>query len=128
MQDKEELISNVLPWTRRTDKQVLDNQLEIIYNSSVCTQDVVDRTRPLRCTIETSGETESWISVLAAHHNRDAEGLTLCRRDMGVHKILNGINPKENVIGRLEIETLSANTLSTMPWEHPNSEWTVFGN
>ena len=39
MRSKDEIISDVLQWTPLVDEQVLDDQLEPIYNSSVWTQD-----------------------------------------------------------------------------------------
>ena len=49
------------------DVQVLDDQLELVYNSSVWTQDVVLKTYPRQWIIETNGERVSGKSMLAAH-------------------------------------------------------------
>ena len=51
--------------------QVLDNQLELIYNSYVWTEDVVKKTCRKRWMIETNGERESGKSVLGAQHDDD---------------------------------------------------------
>ena len=48
------------------DMQVLDNQLELIYNSSVQTQDVILKTCQRQEMIETNGKGESWKSMLVA--------------------------------------------------------------
>ena len=54
-----------------TDLKVLDDQLELIYKSSVQTQDVVYKTNRKRWTIETNGEKESGKSMLTARHDDD---------------------------------------------------------
>ena len=41
------------------DVQVLDDQLELIYDSSVQTQDIISRTCRMRWMIETNGERQS---------------------------------------------------------------------
>ena len=48
------------------DEQRLDDQLELIYNSSVPIQDVTWKT------IETGGERGSWKFVVAARHDDDS--------------------------------------------------------
>ena len=53
------------------DEQRHDDQLEPIYNSSESIQDVALKTYRERWTIETGGERESVISVLAARHHDD---------------------------------------------------------
>ena len=53
------------------DEQRLDDQLELIYNSSVRTHDVAWRTCRERWTIETGGEKGSGRSVLAVWHDDD---------------------------------------------------------
>ena len=53
------------------DEQMLDAQLEHIYNLSVRTQDVVLRTCRKRWAIERNGERESEKSVQAALHEND---------------------------------------------------------
>ena len=52
-----------------TDVQVLDDQLEFIYNSSVRKQDVHSKTGRKQVMIETNGGRESEKSVLAARHD-----------------------------------------------------------
>ena len=52
-----------------TDMQLLDNQLELIYNSSVRTQDGARKTCWKWWMIETDGESEREKSVQAAWHN-----------------------------------------------------------
>ena len=56
---KDELISDVL----HTDDKLVGEQLELIYNSSVRTQDVAWKTCRKRSTIETNGERGSGESV-----------------------------------------------------------------
>ena len=51
------------------EKQVLDDQLEPIYNSFVPIQDVAWKTSRERWTIETGGEGRSGKSALAARHD-----------------------------------------------------------
>ena len=51
--------------------QVLDNQLESIYNSFVWTQDVILRTCQKQWMIEMNGKRELGKSVLAALHDDD---------------------------------------------------------
>ena len=53
------------------DKQRQDDQLEPLYNSFVQIQDVAFKTYRERWTIETGGERESGISVLAVRHDDD---------------------------------------------------------
>ena len=53
------------------DKQVLGDQLELIYISSVQTQDVAWKTYQKWRMIETNGERGSGKSVLMAWHNDD---------------------------------------------------------
>ena len=50
-----------------TDEQRMDDQLELIYSSSVWIQDVVWKTCEEQWTIETGGERGPGKSVLAAH-------------------------------------------------------------
>ena len=52
-----------------TDEQLLGDQLELMYSSSVRRQDVALKTSRKRWTIETSGEGESGKSVLVARHD-----------------------------------------------------------
>ena len=54
-----------------TNEQVLDDYLKLIYNRSVWTQDVVERTYRMRWTIETTGVRESRKSVRSARHDDD---------------------------------------------------------
>ena len=54
-----------------TDVQVLDDQLELIYNSFERTQDVVKKTCRKRWIIGANGQRESGKSVLAAWHDDD---------------------------------------------------------
>ena len=61
--------------TVHTDEQVLDDQLELIYNRSMQTQDVVKRTCQVWWKIETNGETESRKSLLAGHCWRSKDEL-----------------------------------------------------
>ena len=49
-----------------TDEQVLDDQIELIYNNSVRTQDVVEKTCWEKWMIETNDERELGKSVLPA--------------------------------------------------------------
>ena len=53
------------------DEQVLDDQLELIYSSSVQTTNVAWKTRWKQWTLETSSEGESGKSVLEARHDND---------------------------------------------------------
>ena len=53
------------------DEQRLDDQLEPIYSSSAPIRDVPWKASQERWTIETGGERESGISVLAAQHDDD---------------------------------------------------------
>ena len=53
------------------DEQMLDNQLEPIYNSSVLIQDVALKTSWERWTVETGGKRGSGRSVLAVRHDDD---------------------------------------------------------
>ena len=53
------------------DEQRLDDQLELIYNSSVPIRDVAWKTCQERWTMETSDERGSGKSVLAARHDDD---------------------------------------------------------
>ena len=53
------------------DMQVLDDQLELIYNSSVWTQDIVQKTCWKCWMMETNGEKESGKSVLVVCHDDD---------------------------------------------------------
>ena len=53
------------------DMQMLDDQLELIYNSSVWTQDIVYKTCRKCWMMETNGEKESRKSVLVACHDND---------------------------------------------------------
>ena len=67
---RDELISDVLRWApayRRASE--LDDQLELIYNSSVETQDVAGKTYRKQWTIEMNGEGGSRKSVLSARHD-----------------------------------------------------------
>ena len=83
---KGELISNVLILT---DVQVLGDQQELVYNSSVRIQDVVQNTYPM---IETNGvcvwerERELRKSLITAWHDADAAG-----------NLTKGIIPKVNL-------------------------------
>ena len=52
-----------------TDKQVLGDQLELIYNSSVLIQDVARKTSRERWTIGTSGGSGSGKSVRPARYD-----------------------------------------------------------
>ena len=54
-----------------TDEQRLEDQLELIHSSSVPIQDVAWKTTWEQWTIETGGERESEVSVLAVQHNDD---------------------------------------------------------
>ena len=54
-----------------TDEQVLDDQLELIYSSSVWTQDLAWKTYQKRWMIEMSGEGESGKSMLEARYDND---------------------------------------------------------
>ena len=54
-----------------TDAQVKDNQLELIYNSSVRTQDVAWKTCQKRWIIDTDGKRELGKSVWAIWHDND---------------------------------------------------------
>ena len=54
-----------------TDVRMLDDQLELIYNSSAWTQDVVYKTGRKRWMIETNGKRGSGKSVLTAWHKDD---------------------------------------------------------
>ena len=56
---------------RHTDDQVLEDQLEIIYNRSVQTQNVAWKTCRERWTIETNGARGPGKSVLAVWHDDD---------------------------------------------------------
>ena len=75
-------MSDILWWTHHMSEQLLDDPLELICNSSVQTQDVVQRTGRVRWMIETNSEkeretdrqTESGKSVLAALHDDDIYG------------------------------------------------------
>ena len=51
------------------DKQVLDDQQELIFNSSVYIQDVVSNTSQKRWVIETNGKRELGKSELTASHD-----------------------------------------------------------
>ena len=62
----DELLNDVL-----SDEQVLDDQLELIYNSSVQTQDVGKKNGRKCWTIETNSERELRKSVLAALQNEE---------------------------------------------------------
>ncbi len=53
------------------DEQRKEDQLELIYNSSVPIQDVAWKTSRERWTIETGGERGSGRSMLAARHDDD---------------------------------------------------------
>ena len=63
-----------------TEGQVLDDQLEPIYNSSVRTLDVAWKTYRKWCTIETNGESGAGISALAARHD-DNDGFDIMSGD-----------------------------------------------
>ena len=60
-----------------TDEQVLDDQLELIYNSSVRTQDVAWKTRRKLRTIETNGKRGSGKTVQAAWHDINDADVTI---------------------------------------------------
>ena len=68
---KDKLISDVRRWTLHTDKQVLDNQQELINNSSEWTQGVVWRTCWKWWTIEKNGKRESGKSMQVAGIDKD---------------------------------------------------------
>ena len=53
---KDEIIRDVLLWTPSYDEQVLDNQLELIYNNTVRTQVVAGKPCRKRWTIKSNGE------------------------------------------------------------------------
>ena len=57
------------------EEQVLDDQQELIYNSSVWTQDVVWKNCWKRWTIETNGGREIEKSMLAAQHDDDDDDI-----------------------------------------------------
>ena len=69
---KDELISDAPRWTPSHGRVKADDQLELIYNSSVPIQDVALKTYRERWTIETGGGRGSGRSVLAAWHDDDA--------------------------------------------------------
>ena len=52
-----------------TEEQVLDDQLDLIYNSCVQTQEVVKKTYRKRWTMEMNDKRELWKSVLKARHD-----------------------------------------------------------
>ena len=60
-----------------TDEQVLNDQNEPIYSSSVPKQHVVWKTCKEWWTIETCGEKGSWKSMLAAFHDDDDDKLNV---------------------------------------------------
>ena len=68
---RDELIGDVLQWTRHIAEQKQDDQLEPTCGSSVGIRDVAMSTCQKRWTIGRSGERESVISVLAACHDDD---------------------------------------------------------
>ena len=65
--NRDQLINDVLQWTRHMAGQKQDDQLEHTYSSYVRLRDVALKTCPRRWTIGRSGERGSGISVLAAH-------------------------------------------------------------
>ena len=68
---KDGLISDILLWTLDMDEQKQDDQLELIYNSSVSMQDVALKTCWMRWTIEKGDGRGSGRSVLVAWHDDD---------------------------------------------------------
>ena len=73
LRSNDELISDVPWWTFHMDAQVWDHQLELIYNSSLRTQDVVWKTCQKQWMIELDGEREreKRKSVRVALHDDD---------------------------------------------------------
>ena len=59
------------------DEQRQDDQLELIYNSSVPLQNIALKTSQERWTIETGGERGSGRSMLAARHDDDDDEIKL---------------------------------------------------
>ena len=88
-----------------TNEQVLDDQLEPIYNSSVPIQDVNKKTFQEPWTIETGGEGESGKSVLPTWHDDDIVFVTTTFQDLLIFVlILQNLNCILMMIDELEFE------------------------
>ena len=70
---KDELISDVLPWTPSHGRANVCDQLEPMYNSSVLIQDIALKTFRERWTIETNGKRGSGKSVVAARDDDNGD-------------------------------------------------------
>ena len=72
---KDEFVSDVLLWTPHMAKQKQDDQLKHTCSCYVRIQDVALKIWQRQCMIGRSGERGSGISVLAAQHDDDDDGL-----------------------------------------------------
>ena len=74
---RDELISDVLLWTPTYGRAKVGRQLEHTYSSCVKIRDVAVKTCQRRWTIGKGGERGSGISVLAARHDDDDDGIVV---------------------------------------------------